>query len=190
MECPRVLRANALQGLQIAGIQVTYDDSFVVRTAVDSSGSYKVNPRTGIHKGDFHFWHPDLSAHSPGKKVDVRDDPEDPFRLYALVGGQWITALASHAPRHSLQDACAMAASNALLMDCGDIRELAKADAERRLVAHVRRREEAGKEETSRRIAHATEAAEAGTRKLPAPIPDVFAMLSEVAVPTSKDWSK
>ena len=83
-----------------------------------------------------------------------------------------------------------MAASNALLMDCGDIRELAKADAERRLVAHVRRREEAGKEETSRRIAHATEAAEAGTRKLPAPIPDVFAMLSEVSVPTSKDWSK
>lgn len=117
MECPRVLRANALQGLQIAGVQVTYDDLFVVRTAVDSSGSYKVNPRTGIHKGDFHFWHPNLSAHSTGKKVDVREDPEDPFRLHALVGGQWITALASHAPRHSLQDACAMAASNALLME-------------------------------------------------------------------------
>ncbi|WP_181300279.1 DDE-type integrase/transposase/recombinase [Rhodanobacter sp. PCA2] len=189
-ECPRVLRANALQGLQIAGVQVTYDDLFVVRTAVDSSGRYKVSPRTGIHKGDFHFWHPDLSAHSLGKKVDVRDDPEDPFRLYALMGGQWITALASHAPRHSLQDACGMAASNAILMDCGDIRELAKADAERLLVAHVRRREETSKEDASRRIEHAAEAAEAGSGTPSAAPADAFAMLSEVAVPTSKAWSK
>lgn len=83
-----------------------------------------------------------------------------------------------------------MAASNALLMDCGDIRELAKVDAERRLVAHVRRRNEAINEEVSRRIEQAAEAGETSPRELPAIPPDAFAELSEVTVPTSKGWHK
>lgn len=186
-ECPRVLRATALQELKIAGVPVTYDDLFLVRTAVDASGSYKVNPRTGIHKGEFHFWHPALSAHPFGRKIDVRDDPEDPFRLYALADGQWITALSSHAPRHSLQDACAMAASNAILMDCGDIRELAKADAERRLVAHVRRRDEAKHQEAGERLEASFQAGDAAQDK---PHADAFAAIGNLVIPSSTRWSK
>lgn len=77
------------------GTKAVLDHTAYVLTAITDK-RYKVDPQRGIHTGDgLHFWHPRLAEVKRGGRVEVRKEPEDPYRIYALVNGSWITCTSS-----------------------------------------------------------------------------------------------
>ncbi len=82
---PQELAAEGLQRFPFSGCKVVCDDAFVIATAVDSK-VYRIDPSRGIHTPAGHFWHPALrKALIKRGDVEVRDEPEDPYRIYAKV---------------------------------------------------------------------------------------------------------
>lgn len=163
LAAPSVLMARGLEQFACSGRLCSYDDTFLIASAVDA-GKYAVDPQRGLHIGAFHYWSPRLSELRNRGAVDVRIDPEDPYRVYALVADAWVSCLASRAPRYAAQTALAQAAEGVLMLDGARVREVAKLDADRNLVNAVRAREP-------------SRAAEAGVVEtnatLPAPSPSV-----------------
>lgn len=73
------------------GQRAVLDEATLMLTAADNK-SYVVDRRRGIHTGDGpHYWHPKLSQVPDGGRVEVRKEPEDPYRIYALVNDEWVT---------------------------------------------------------------------------------------------------
>ena len=73
--------------------------------------------------------------------VEVRIDPEDPYRIYALVGETWVTCLASRAPAYLTQTYLKQAVEGVLVLDGASARDAAKIDADRNLVNSIRARQ-------------------------------------------------
>jgi len=138
---PRVLMQRGLAQYGCSGRKCEYDDTFVIASAVDA-GTYKVDPQRGLHIGAFHYWEPRLSGLRGRGTVEVRIDPEDPYRVYALVGETWVTCLASRAPIYLTQTSLAQAAEGVVILDGGKMREVVKEDADRNLVHAVRARQQ------------------------------------------------
>lgn len=73
------------------GQSAVLDEATLILTAIDSK-TYVVDRRRGIHTGDgLHYWHPKLAQVPDGGRVEVRKEPEDPYRIYALVNDEWVT---------------------------------------------------------------------------------------------------
>lgn len=139
LSSPIVLMRRGLNRFGCSGRKMAYDDTFVIASAVDD-GKYSLDPQRGLHIGAFHYWNPKLSSIVGRKSIDVRIDPEDPYRIYALVQDEWITCLASRSPAFLTQTYLRQAVEGVLVLDGGGAREAAKADADRNLVQAVRSR--------------------------------------------------
>lgn len=133
---PSVLMQRGLCMFGCSGKKVTYDDTFVIASAVDD-GKYALDRQHGIHIGPFHYWNPKLSLLFGRDSVDVRIDPEDPYRIYALVGTEWISCLASRSPAYQTQTRLKQAVEGVLVLDGGKARDVAKSDADRNLVSAI-----------------------------------------------------
>lgn len=73
------------------GCKAVLDEATYILTAIDNR-AYVVDRRRGIHTGDdLHYWHPKLAEVHGGGRVEVRKEPEDPYRIYALVNDEWVT---------------------------------------------------------------------------------------------------
>lgn len=94
-ETPEQLFRSGLDSFGFSGIPVTVDDSFLLATAFDTDKSdYKISPAGEIVYNQLHFHHPELRRLQPKRnRTELRIDPEDPFRIYCKVEGNWITAL-------------------------------------------------------------------------------------------------
>lgn len=136
---PAVLMHRGIAQFGCSGKKVTYDDDFVIGTAVDF-GEFSLDPQRGLHIGAFHYWNPKLGA-SGKRRFQVRIDPEDPYRVYSLIGDEWITCLASKAPTFLTQTGLAQAVEGVLVLDGSKAREAAKQDADYRLVNAVKTRQ-------------------------------------------------
>lgn len=130
---PNVLMERGLRMYECSGRKLPYDDTFIIASAVDD-GKYKLDPQRGIHIGPFHYWNPKLSLLRGHDSVDVRVDPEDPYRIYALVDSHWISCIASRSPTYLTQTFLKQAVEGVLVLDGGKAREAAKNDADRSLV--------------------------------------------------------
>ena len=140
LAAPSVLMQRGLAQYGCSGRKCDYDDTFVIATAVDD-GTYALDPQRGLHIGAFHYWNPRLAELRNRGAAEVRIDPEDPYRIYALVGESWVTCLASRAPTYVAQTYLAQAAEGVLMLDGSKVREIAKIDADRNLVHAVRARQ-------------------------------------------------
>jgi putative transposase len=89
---PQELHDFLMKLCSCSGVPVTYDYAFEIATAVDST-LYTVDPNKGFHSDIGWYWHPTLTTLSlrKSKRIEVREDPEDPYRTYAAVNGNWIT---------------------------------------------------------------------------------------------------
>jgi len=88
-----------------SGISLTYNETFLIATAVPLNQKFTVTHNRGItHHGRWYF-HPGLLHTRNGAKVDVLEDPWDDGRLYASVNGKWLTCLSSvgHSAHGSLE---------------------------------------------------------------------------------------
>jgi putative transposase len=138
---PSVLMADGLKRFSCSGVVMPYDDNFVIATAVDDD-TYVLDPQHGLHIGAHHFWNPALSRfQGRGNRLSVRRDPEDPYRVYALIGNTWERCQASPAPIYATLSAVGQAAEGVVMLDGSQARVAAKRDAERNLIHALRHRE-------------------------------------------------
>lgn len=136
---PLDLHQQGLRRFPCSGRRVIYDERFVIKSAVDVK-RYTVDPTRGIHVGDLHYWHPLLTSVGSQKTplTDVRAEPEDPYRIYALAGEQWVTALASGAQQFHTLDPVAQHAKAVRILDAAAARAQAKEDADQILIRNLR----------------------------------------------------
>jgi len=137
---PGVLTLRGLAQFGCSGRKCAYDDVFVIASAVDD-GNYTLDPQRGLHIGAFHYWDPRLAQLRGHASVEVRIDPEDPYRVYALIGSTWVACLASRAPTYLTQTSLAQAVEGVVMLDGAKMREIVKEDADRNLVHAVRDRQ-------------------------------------------------
>ena len=100
------------------GVDVVYDNEFIVCSAIDFK-SIKLNPQKGLHVGDYHYWNPELSKFgNQTKYLEVRVDPENPYQIYALVNGNWITCGATKLNRFSASDSTSQFIEGLIALEC------------------------------------------------------------------------
>ena len=70
------------------------NNKFLINTAVERCKTdFSILERGSIFVDGMHFTHPELRKIRPFKsKLELRDDPEDPYRKYFCYGGKWNTA--------------------------------------------------------------------------------------------------
>lgn len=121
-----------------SGQPVTHDQNFIIASAVDVR-DYTLDPTRGIHIGELRYWDPALTKlAAEGRVQEVRMEPEDPYRVYALVGQTWITCLASAARRFNAQDPVLRLAEAIRVHDGQATRQQAKDDADQNLIKMMR----------------------------------------------------
>ena len=138
---PAVLATEGLRKYSCSGRAIPYDETFVIASAVDDA-TYTVDPRRGIHIDAFHFWHPDL-GHCGRHSVPVRRDPQDPYRVYALVKGRWVTCKASASPGYDNMSPIRQAADGVIMLDGARVRDTVRDDSDRLLMETLRQRKSA-----------------------------------------------
>lgn len=97
---PIALERSGLELYGCSGKQRPFDDRFIVASAIDD-GRYKIDPARGIHVEPFFYWHPALAT-AGCEYVSTRKDPENPFRIFALVKERWYACLNGKATQFSL----------------------------------------------------------------------------------------
>jgi putative transposase len=139
LESPAALMAKGLTLFGCSGKRVPYDDVFVLASCVEI-GSYAIDSRRGIHIGAYHYWHPKLAPIAQlGRNVEVRRDPENPYRIFARVVNEWVPCQATRATALSLRDPIYQLAEGIRVCDGAKGWEAAKNDADRALVQALRR---------------------------------------------------
>lgn len=130
--------AQGLQRFSCSGRKVSYDQEFVVVSAVDVK-SFSLDPVRGIHIGEFHYWNPALrQLVIKGRVEAVREEPEDPYRVYAKVGGEWVTCLTTGEQQFLVKDPVKRIAEAIRIHDGRNLRLEAKADADQLLITKMR----------------------------------------------------
>lgn len=129
---------KGLQAFSCSGVPVANDPAFLIASAVETN-DYALDLSRGLHIGELHYWHPDLrKLAAVGRVKEVRPDPEDPYRVYAKVGTEWITCLASGAQQFGAKDPVLRLAEAIRIHDGPKARLLAKADADQLLITKMR----------------------------------------------------
>lgn len=181
---PQARLENLLVSYPFSGVVVRDDEVFRIASAVDG-GMYRVDAARGLHIGNYHYWAPELVCVTGRKRsVEVRLDPEDPYLVYALVEGRWISCMTTDATTHDLiTDPVLKLARAVLVFESGDARRIAKRDAEISLGHRIREREAA--ESVEKAITQATPTPSAN-----APAPDLFTRVREEPIEslTTSSW--
>lgn len=92
---------SSLADFPFSGIAVKEDETFLIASSIDLPRSdYKIGPNGDVFINGLHYFHPELRRLQPKKShVEIRPDPEDPYKIYCKVGEKWVTALSG---RHSV----------------------------------------------------------------------------------------
>lgn len=100
---PEVLMASGLRQFSCSGVPVTFDEPFIVATAIPLRRPLKIDPQRGIQHLDRWYVHPTLFTLKPGTAVDALREPWDARCLYARIGDRWVPCL--HGPAVDVQAA-------------------------------------------------------------------------------------
>lgn len=134
LDTPVMAESQLASIYPFVGRAQTIDREFIIKTAVDVR-EYKVDPRRGIHMGnDMHYWAPELREVTRKAQVDVRVDPEQPYQIYALVHGTWVTCQASGNIRYQRQARRDQEVEALRRYGVGSLRAQARRDAQEDLV--------------------------------------------------------
>lgn len=129
---------GGLEKFGCSGIPTVFDDNFLIATAVDA-GEYTLDPQRGMHIGAFHYWSPAL-VRAERAKIPVRIDPQDPYRIYALVAGTWTACFASPEPSYALKSGLQQVVEGVLQLDRYELNKAIREDSDRLLARAIQRR--------------------------------------------------
>lgn len=127
---------DGLRVFSCSGARADDDYELTVLTSVDTD-KYTVDPLRGLHVGPNHYWHPQLATVKRKNQVEVRLDPECPYRVYGLVAGEWITCLSSRDQQFSKRGLSAQREEALWVLDGSSLRTYARELAEQDLVRRV-----------------------------------------------------
>ena len=131
---PEYLLKSGLRQFSCVGQKIEEDIDFIVATAVTTK-KYKVDPTRGLHINDLFYWHPALLRNGLMKRPTiVKIEPEDPYRVYALVGSDWVVCLASGENTFLTKDPVARISEAVMVLDGKKARDKAKFEADQDLV--------------------------------------------------------
>lgn len=82
---------DGIENWPFVGIQIQYDETFRLSTAVDNSEKLLIS-KQGIKYNQMHYQSAHLHEHI-GSMVSIRFDPDDPYRIYVNIAGKWVSAL-------------------------------------------------------------------------------------------------
>jgi putative transposase len=90
LDSPVSIREQALAEFPHSGIRVSWDQSFLIATAVEPVRKYTLWTGKGLHVNGKWYSSPELHAFiGPKKEVSVRVEPYDDSVIYANVGASW-----------------------------------------------------------------------------------------------------
>lgn len=117
---------TGIQKYSCIGRSVEENEEFIIQTAVDVR-SYTIDRSRGIHIDDLHYWDPSLSyLASRRRPAEVRLEPEDPYRVYALVKGEWATCYANGETQFKAKSSLEQLAESIRILDGRSARDAAK----------------------------------------------------------------
>jgi transposase InsO family protein len=126
---PEHLFTNPPLGDHLFGQVVTFNDEFVLATAVESK-KYKIDFQRGLHIGGMWFWNENLSGlQGVSKSVDVRIDPENPHLVFALVRNEWVPCYSGRINSYSALDPVSQIVEGLLITESKSSRQQAFDDA-------------------------------------------------------------
>jgi len=181
---PDELFRSGLERFGCSGRLVVDDHRFTVASAVDVR-EYSIDPSRGLHIDNLHYWHPALKQLAARRRpATVRLEPEDPYRVYALVGDEWVTCLASGEQAFQAMDPIVRLSQAVRILDGTKAFVQAKADAEQRLIKRIREIDKGRTQDPQ----NAQSSATADTSERSAQ--DIFRELQDADVPalTLTDW--
>lgn len=135
---PAERMTSGLEKFGCSGLPTTFDDNFLIATAVDA-GEYTLDPQRGLHIGAFHYWSPAL-VRAGCTKIPVRIDPQDPYRIYALVANTWTACFASPEPSYALKSGLEQVVEGVLQLDRYELNKAIREDSDRLLARAIQRR--------------------------------------------------
>lgn len=135
---PSQRMTSGLEEFGCSGLPTAFDDNFLIATAVDA-GEYTLDPQHGLHIGAFHYWSPAL-VRAGCTKIPVRIDPQDPYRIYALVANVWTACFASPEPSYALKSGLAQVVEGVLQLDRYELNKAIHEDSDRLLARAIQRR--------------------------------------------------
>jgi len=137
---PAILHEQSMSQYPFSGIPVVIDDDFLLETAYDTDHEkYKITNSGDIVIGSLRFSHPTLAKIRPKRShTEVRLDPEDPYRIYCHVDGEWITALNSNHQAFVTRNRYARWAETIRVSDGRVVRDEAKQDGRERKALQIK----------------------------------------------------
>lgn len=125
---PAVLFNQSSEDFGFSGIPTSFDENFIVASSVDTDrDKYKIRPNGDIIRKELHFSHPELRRVRPKKShVEVREDPENPYRIFCRVEGSWVAALSGGHNVFSTQDAYSRWGESVRVAEGRPVRDFAK----------------------------------------------------------------
>lgn len=138
---PDIQRNQGLAMYPMSGVEVAYDESFMIATSIEApKGSYTADRSRGLKVLGRWFWHPNL-ARLQKSPVSVRLDPWDEHLVYAYVNGGWISCRSRDSTPHESCDLVAMIARATLRLDARAEQALAQREADLALARTFRERD-------------------------------------------------
>lgn len=129
--------AWGLRTFSCSGAPVVNDHAFMIASAVDVRDCALDSTR-GLHIGPRHYWHPELrKLATVGRVEEVREEPEDPYRVYARVDTKWVTCLATGAQQFLVKDPVQRLAEAIRIGEGQTPRTKAKEDADQLLIGQM-----------------------------------------------------
>lgn len=99
---PEVMQRQGLEAMPSCGVSVVVDAAFYIATAIDAKKPILVDASRGLkHKGRW-YSSPQLRPALHRQRLEVREEPHDSGRIYALVGHRWVTCYTRRASGHDV----------------------------------------------------------------------------------------
>lgn len=137
MDSRGLLFAEGMARFPDSGITVTFDEAFIVATAVDDT-RIKLDPARGLHVGNSYYWHSVLASDRLRQsQIEVRREPEDCSIVHARVDREWITCKSSSHALLGSHSYAARVANSLSLTEAGALRQQAIDDSNRKLVQAI-----------------------------------------------------
>ena len=123
------------------GRKVQFDERFIVATAVESN-HYTIE-RNDIKIDHIRYSHPALKSTRVAKtKVEVRTEPENPYIVYAFIGGKWVSCAATGAVEFMERTSISKRVETLKIRGAGSLRAYAKRHAQDDLAERLNKADE------------------------------------------------
>lgn len=129
-QSPGKYLADVGSNFPFIGTSIVYDDSFLLATSVDG-GRYKIDFQRGIHIDALWYSSPRIfEVRGRHKRLEVRIDPENPHRIFALVDSDWVPCYSGYINSYAAKDTITQLVEGMTVLDASKARKAIASEAD------------------------------------------------------------